>query len=133
MVCNNLDLICVVLWTRLRVSFNAYVDPLLEFQVIYQAINPATNDRMILLLLLNDQSRLVLGDSIVFSWASCHTRPAGPACFRPGSRPPFALGACLFIASASAGRHIHPFIRESWRRRRSTGRKTTAATSPRVA
>jgi hypothetical protein len=28
----------VVLWTRLRVSFNAYVDPLYEFQVIYQAL-----------------------------------------------------------------------------------------------
>jgi hypothetical protein len=25
----------VVLWTRLRVGFNAYVDPLFEFQVIY--------------------------------------------------------------------------------------------------
>jgi hypothetical protein len=23
--CNNLDLICVVLWTRFRVGFNAYV------------------------------------------------------------------------------------------------------------
>jgi hypothetical protein len=41
---------------------------------------------------------------------------------RTGSRPtwpvlgsvraPFALGARLFMASASAGRHIHPFIRE---------------------
>jgi hypothetical protein len=38
MVCNNLDLIRVVLWTRLRLSFNAYVDPLYEFQVIYQAL-----------------------------------------------------------------------------------------------
>jgi hypothetical protein len=38
MVCNNLDLIRVVLWTRLRVSFNAYVDPLYEFQVIYRAL-----------------------------------------------------------------------------------------------
>jgi hypothetical protein len=38
-------------------------------------------------------------------------RPAGPACFWPGTRPPFALGAYLFIASAFAGRHIHPFIR----------------------
>jgi hypothetical protein len=28
----------VVLWTRLLVSFNAYVDPLFEFQVIYQAL-----------------------------------------------------------------------------------------------
>jgi hypothetical protein len=38
MVCNNLDLIRVVLWTRLRVSFNAYVDPLYEFQVIYRVL-----------------------------------------------------------------------------------------------
>jgi hypothetical protein len=28
----------VVLWTRLCVSFNAYVDPLFEFQVIYRAL-----------------------------------------------------------------------------------------------
>jgi hypothetical protein len=38
MVCNNLELTSVVLWTRLRVSFNAYVDPLYEFQVIHQAL-----------------------------------------------------------------------------------------------
>jgi hypothetical protein len=38
MVCNNLDLICVVLWTRLRVSFNACVDPLYDFQVIYREL-----------------------------------------------------------------------------------------------
>jgi hypothetical protein len=38
MVCNNLDSIRVVLWTRLRVSFNAYVDPLHEFQVLYRAL-----------------------------------------------------------------------------------------------
>jgi hypothetical protein len=38
MVCNKLFLTRVVLWTRLRVSFNAYVDPLYEFQVIYQAL-----------------------------------------------------------------------------------------------
>jgi hypothetical protein len=30
MVCNKLDLIRVILWNRLRVSFNAYVDPLFE-------------------------------------------------------------------------------------------------------
>jgi hypothetical protein len=30
MVCNKLDLIRVVIWTRLRVSFNAYVNPLFE-------------------------------------------------------------------------------------------------------
>jgi hypothetical protein len=38
MVCNNLDLICVVLWTRLHVSFKAYVNPLYELQVIYRAL-----------------------------------------------------------------------------------------------
>jgi hypothetical protein len=38
MVCNNFDLIRVVLWTCLRVSFNAYVDPPYELQVIYQAL-----------------------------------------------------------------------------------------------
>jgi hypothetical protein len=38
MICNNLDLIHVVLWTRLRVSFNACVDPLYDFQVIYRAL-----------------------------------------------------------------------------------------------
>jgi hypothetical protein len=34
-------------------------------------------------------------------------------------RAPFDLGARLFIASASVGRHIHPFIREPPTRRRS--------------
>jgi hypothetical protein len=38
MGCKKLDLTRVVLWTRLRMSFNAYVDPLYEFQVIYQAL-----------------------------------------------------------------------------------------------
>jgi hypothetical protein len=38
MVCNKLFLTCDVLWTRLRMSFNTYVDPLYEFQVIYQAL-----------------------------------------------------------------------------------------------
>jgi hypothetical protein len=38
MVCNNLNLTSVVLWTRLRMSFNAYVDPLYEFQVIHRAL-----------------------------------------------------------------------------------------------
>jgi hypothetical protein len=28
----------VVLWTRLRVSFNAYVDTLFDVQVIYRAL-----------------------------------------------------------------------------------------------
>jgi hypothetical protein len=39
MVCNKLFLSRVVLWTRLRVSFYAYVDPLYGFQVIYRALN----------------------------------------------------------------------------------------------
>jgi hypothetical protein len=38
MVCNKIFLIRVVFWTRLRVSFNAYVDPLFEFQVIYRVL-----------------------------------------------------------------------------------------------
>jgi hypothetical protein len=38
MVCNKLSLTHVVLWTCLRVSFNAYVDPLYEFQVIYRVL-----------------------------------------------------------------------------------------------
>jgi hypothetical protein len=38
MVCNKWDVTRVVLWTRLRVSFNAYVDPLYEFQLIYRAL-----------------------------------------------------------------------------------------------
>jgi hypothetical protein len=38
MVCNKLFLTRVVIWARLRVSFNAYVDPLYEFQVIYRAL-----------------------------------------------------------------------------------------------
>jgi hypothetical protein len=38
MVCNKLDLTRVVLWTRLRVSFNAYVDPQYELQVNYHAL-----------------------------------------------------------------------------------------------
>jgi hypothetical protein len=36
----------VVLWTRLRVSFNAYVDPLYELSDL-PGVNPATNNRMI--------------------------------------------------------------------------------------
>jgi hypothetical protein len=47
-----------------------------------------------------------------WAWAG-RPRPAGPACSEPGSHPPFALGACIFIASASAGCHIHPFFWES--------------------
>jgi hypothetical protein len=47
-------------------------DPLYEFQVIYRALTRqlTTDDT---LLLLNDQSGLVVGDSTVFSWAGCHT------------------------------------------------------------
>jgi hypothetical protein len=36
-----------------------------------------------------------------------------PGLFQAGFAPPFGLGARLFIASASDGRHIHPFIREA--------------------
>jgi hypothetical protein len=38
MVCTKLFLTRVVLWTRLRVSFNAYADLLYEFHVIYRAL-----------------------------------------------------------------------------------------------
>jgi hypothetical protein len=38
MVCNKMFLTHVVLWTCLRVSFNACVDPLSDFQVIYRAL-----------------------------------------------------------------------------------------------
>jgi hypothetical protein len=38
MVCNKSFLTHAVLWTRLRVIFNAYVDPLYEFQVIYRVL-----------------------------------------------------------------------------------------------
>jgi hypothetical protein len=41
-------LIHVVLWTRLRVSFNACIDPLFDVQSDLPGVNPATNDRMIL-------------------------------------------------------------------------------------
>jgi hypothetical protein len=36
--CNKWFLTRVVLWTRLRVSFYAYVDPLYEFLVIYRVL-----------------------------------------------------------------------------------------------
>jgi hypothetical protein len=48
MVCNKIFLTRVVLWARLRVSFNVYVDPLFEFQVIHRALTRLTNDMMIL-------------------------------------------------------------------------------------
>jgi hypothetical protein len=57
--------------------------------------------------------------------------PTGPTHSGPGSCPHFALGACLFIAPASAGRHIHPFIKEPPTQRRSTRRKPPAVASPR--
>jgi hypothetical protein len=38
MVCNKMFLTHIVFWTRLRVSFNACVDPLFEFQVIYRVL-----------------------------------------------------------------------------------------------
>jgi hypothetical protein len=38
MVCNKLFLTRAVLWTHFCASFNAYVDPLYEFQVIYRAL-----------------------------------------------------------------------------------------------
>jgi hypothetical protein len=38
MVVINCFLTRVVLWTRLRVSFNVYVNPLYDFQVIYRAL-----------------------------------------------------------------------------------------------
>jgi hypothetical protein len=50
MVCNKLFLTRVVLWTRLRVSFDAYVVPLsyFLFPSDLSGVNPETNDRMIL-------------------------------------------------------------------------------------
>jgi hypothetical protein len=71
MVCNKC-LIIVGLWTRLRVSFNACIDPLFDVQVMYRALTrQPTTGRY--LLLLNDQSGSVLGDSTVFSRAGCHS------------------------------------------------------------
>jgi hypothetical protein len=72
MVCNNLDLIRVVLWTRIRVSFNAYFDPLFEISSDLPGVNLATNDRMILYYCLMTKVHGLLGDSTVFSWAGCH-------------------------------------------------------------
>jgi hypothetical protein len=61
-----------VLWTRLRVSFNAYVNPLFEIPSDLPGVNPATNDRMILYYCLMTKVDGSLGDSTVFSWAGCH-------------------------------------------------------------
>jgi hypothetical protein len=72
MVCNKLDLTRVVLWTRLRVGFNAYVDPLFEIPSDLPGVNPTTNDRMILYCCLMTRMDGLLGDSMVFSWAGCH-------------------------------------------------------------
>jgi hypothetical protein len=38
LVCNKMFLTHVVLWTHLRMSFNACVDPLYVLQVIYRAL-----------------------------------------------------------------------------------------------
>jgi hypothetical protein len=59
--------------------------------------------------------------------------PSWPGLFRAQFTPSFDLCAPLYIASASIGRHIHPFIRETPTRRRSTGRKPTAVASTWVA
>jgi hypothetical protein len=59
------------LWTRLRVSFDAYIQSLC-FSSDSPGVNPATNDRMILYYcLMTKVDRLA--DSTVFSWAGCHT------------------------------------------------------------
>jgi hypothetical protein len=49
------------------------------------------------------------------------------------STPQGSQGHKYNLLGAQGGRSIHPFIREPSRRRRSTGRKPTAAASPRVA
>jgi hypothetical protein len=46
--CNNLDLIRGVLWTRLRVGFNAYVRSSVSIPSDLPGVNPTTNDRVIL-------------------------------------------------------------------------------------
>jgi hypothetical protein len=67
MVWDKLDLIHVVLWTLLRMSFNAYVDPLFEIPSDLPGVNPATNDSMILYYCLMTKLDGLLGDSTVFS------------------------------------------------------------------
>jgi hypothetical protein len=54
-------------------SFNAYVDPLFEIPSDLPGVNPATNDRMILYYCLMTKVDGLLGDSMVFSWAGCHS------------------------------------------------------------
>jgi hypothetical protein len=73
MVCNNLDLIRVVLWTCLCVSSNAYDDTLFKIPSDLPGVNPATNDRMILYYCLTTKVDQLLGDSTVFFWAGFHS------------------------------------------------------------
>jgi hypothetical protein len=77
MVCNKLFSTRVVLCTRLRVSFNAYVDPLFEIPSDLPGVNPTTNDGMILYYCLMTKVDGLLCDSTVFSWAGCHSRDRG--------------------------------------------------------
>jgi hypothetical protein len=72
MVCTKLDLTRVVLWTHLRLSFNAYADPLLWFPSDLPGVNPTTNDGTILYYCLRTKVEWFLGDSTVFSLAGCH-------------------------------------------------------------
>jgi hypothetical protein len=69
MICNELDLIRVVLWTRLRVSFNAYVRSSVWTPSDLPGVNPATNNRMILYYRLMTKVDGLLADSTIFSWA----------------------------------------------------------------
>jgi hypothetical protein len=55
------------------VSFNAYVDILFEIPSDLPGVNPATKDMMILYYCLMTKVDGLLGDSTVFSWASCHS------------------------------------------------------------
>jgi hypothetical protein len=47
-------------------------DPLFEIPSDLPGVNPATNDRMILYYCLMTKMDWLLGDSTIFSWASCH-------------------------------------------------------------
>jgi hypothetical protein len=62
-----------VLWTRLRVSFNAYVDPLFEIPSDSSDVNPTTNDMMTLYYCLMTKVDALLGGSRVLSWVGCHS------------------------------------------------------------
>jgi hypothetical protein len=77
MVCNNLTLrgrigfnFCTVLWTRLRVSFNAYVRSSVCYPSDLLGIKPGTYDGMALYYRL--MTGIGLGDSTVFSRVGCH-------------------------------------------------------------